>query len=240
MKRKLVERPSPNRDQRPGGRRPSLLIVHYTGMRSADEALERLCDPAAKVSAHYCIDEDATAYALVDERHRAWHAGVAAWEGERDVNGCSIGIELVNPGHEFGYRPFPEPQVACLLELASDIVKRYHIAPWHVLGHSDVAPLRKRDPGELFPWRRLAEAGIGLWPDACDSAENRAIEPDFETTRELLLRLGYGLDVFGHDAKTTRRILCAFQRHWRPSRIDGVADRQTVAILQEMVQAKYA
>lgn len=235
-----IERPSPNRDARPAGCVPDLLILHYTGMRSAAEALERLCDPEAKVSAHYLIDEDGTAYALVDEGKRAWHAGVAAWEGERDVNGRSIGIELVNPGHEFGYRPFPEPQIARLLDLAGDLVERYRIAPWHVLGHSDVAPLRKSDPGELFPWKRLAEAGIGLWPEACGKVGVEATAAEPEKARTLLLRMGYGLDVFGRDAETVRQILCAFQRHWRPSRIDGVADRQTVAILQEMVQAKYA
>lgn len=236
----VIERPSPNRDARPQGRAPDLLVLHYTGMRSAAEALERLCDPLAKVSAHYCIDEDGAAYTLVDERDRAWHAGIAAWEGERDVNGRSIGIELVNPGHEFGYRPFPEPQIARLIALAGAIVSRHDIAPWHVLGHSDVAPLRKNDPGELFPWKRLAEAGIGLWPAACEAADSDAPSPEIGTVQKLLAGLGYGLDVFGRDLETTRRVLRAVQRHWRPSRIDGVADRQTVAILQEMVQAKYS
>jgi len=240
MNRDIIERPSPNWDSRPEGRTPDLLILHYTGMQNEQAALDRLCDPAAKVSAHYCIGEDGTLYALVPESRRAWHAGVAAWEGTRDINARSIGIELVNPGHEFGYRPFPEPQISRLVELAADILEHHAIAPWHVLGHSDVAPLRKRDPGELFPWRQLAGAGIGLWPQASDDDRFRAEPGDTTTARQLLADFGYGLDAFGSDNETVCRIVAAVQRHWRPARLDGVADAQTIAILQEMVGTKYS
>ena len=143
-----------------------MLLVHYTGMPSAAEALARLCDAAAGVSAHYLIDEDGSLYALVDEARRAWHAGVAHWRGQDDINGCSIGIELINPGHEFGYRPFPDVQIQALIDLARDVLVRHNIPRPRVLGHSDVAPGRKRDPGELFDWLKLYTQGVGFWPAA--------------------------------------------------------------------------
>lgn len=158
----MIERPSPNFGERAGGVNPSLVILHYTGMRTAEEALARMCDPAAEVSAHYCIDEDGTLYRLVPEDKRAWHAGVSIWKGETDINSHSIGIELVNPGHEWGYRPFTEAQYEALIPLLQDIMARYGIPPANVLGHSDVAPGRKTDPGELFDWARLAAAGVAL------------------------------------------------------------------------------
>ena len=160
---KQVDRPSPNHDDR-GGAVVDMLVIHYTGMASADAALARLCDPVAKVSAHYTIDEDGTVYAMVPEARRAWHAGASCWAGARDINARSIGIELVNPGHEFGYRAFAPAQIAALITLCQGIVTRHAIPAWRVLGHSDVAPMRKDDPGELFPWETLAKAGIGLWP----------------------------------------------------------------------------
>ena len=158
------ERASPNHDERRLGP-PDMLILHYTGMTSAAAALDRLCDPAARVSSHYVVEEDGAVWRLVPEERRAWHAGESGWLGRRDINAHSIGIEIVNPGHEFGYRPFPEPQMRAVEELCRDIVARRAIAPRLVLGHSDVAPHRKQDPGELFDWPRLARAGIGLWPD---------------------------------------------------------------------------
>ncbi len=164
MSLKLISCPSPNHDERPVGGAVDILVLHYTGMKTADEALARLCDPAAKVSAHYTIGRDGRVFAHVPEERRAWHAGVSYWAGERNVNGRSIGIELVNPGHEFGYEPFPCAQIAALIDLAHGILKRHPIPPHRVLGHSDVAPARKTDPGEFFPWRHLAEFGIGLWP----------------------------------------------------------------------------
>lgn len=150
---------SPNFEARAGGVSPSMIIVHYTGMQSAEAALSRLCDPLAKVSAHYCIDEGGTIYALVDEGMRAWHAGKSYWDGVEDINSHSIGIELVNPGHEFGYRPFPAVQIEAFIALCHDIKSRHEIE-W-ILGHSDVAPERKQDPGELFPWNRVADENIG-------------------------------------------------------------------------------
>src|SRR5579871_10256 len=164
MPLKIVECRSPNHDERPPGAAIDILVLHYTGMKTADEALARLCDPAARVSAHYTIGRDGRIYAHVPEERRAWHAGVSWWAGETNVNARSMGIELVNPGHEFGYIPFAEPQIEALIELAKGIVSRHPIPPRRVVGHSDVAPARKTDPGELFPWQRLAQAGIGVWP----------------------------------------------------------------------------
>lgn len=149
---------SPNYGARRGGQAPSMILIHYTGMKTGKAALERLCDPAAEVSAHYVIEENGDLYHLVDDEHRAWHAGVSEWEGETDINSASIGIELVNPGHEWGYRPFPEVQIAALIALCRDLVATYDIPIERILGHSDVAPGRKQDPGELFPWDRLRGA----------------------------------------------------------------------------------
>ena len=160
----IVDCPSPNHDARPEGGIIDMLVLHYTGMKTAEEALARLCDPAAKVSAHYTIDRDGRVYAHVPEERRAWHAGVSYWAGAPNVNGRSVGIELVNPGHEFGYVPFADKQIASLIDLADGILARHRIVPARVLGHSDVAPGRKTDPGELFPWKHLADFGIGAWP----------------------------------------------------------------------------
>ncbi|HEY5348068.1 MAG TPA: N-acetylmuramoyl-L-alanine amidase, partial [Rhizomicrobium sp.] len=154
---------SPNQDARPDGAVIDMLVLHYTGMQSAEAALARLCDPAAKVSAHYTIDRKGHVYAHVAEERRAWHAGVSCWAGARDINSHSIGIELVNPGHEFGYVAFSDAQIAALTELAHGILARHPIPRARALAHSDVAPMRKMDPGELFPWQHLAGQGIGLW-----------------------------------------------------------------------------
>lgn len=208
-----------------------MLILHYTGMKTAQEALDRLCDPAAKVSAHYLIDEDGTVWRLVDEKKRAWHAGLSSWRGRSDINGVSIGIELVNPGHEFGYRPFPEAQMAALEPLAQDILSRHPVPPRQVLGHSDIAPQRKQDPGELFDWARLGRAGIGLWPDF-----GAAAQPP-ETTAELqaaLATIGYACPASGALDAETQAVVTAFQRHFRPARCDGTPDAETrhrIAIL---------
>ena len=202
-----------------------MLILHYTGMRTAQEALDRLCDTAARVSAHYLIDEDGTVTRLVAEEKRAWHAGISSWRGRSDINGASIGIELVNPGHEFGYRPFPESQMAALEELAKGILGRHPIPPRHVIGHSDVAPLRKQDPGELFDWPRLARAGIGFGPDF--SAQAAARPPNLREIQSSLAAIGYFCPQSGaQDAATTAAIL-AFQRHFRPERCNGVLDTET-------------
>jgi N-acetylmuramoyl-L-alanine amidase len=214
----MRERQSPNHGARTGA--IDMLVLHYTGMKSADEALERLCDPATQVSAHYLVDEDGTAWRLVPEERRAWHAGDSCWRGIGDVNGASIGIELVNPGHEWGYRPFPEVQIAALEELAAGILARHPIPARNVVGHSDVAPLRKQDPGELFPWRRLARAGIGLWPEPTQAPADTASLP------RLLSAIGY--KVVQADAAA---VLTAFQRHFRPARCDGLADDETRSVI---------
>jgi N-acetylmuramoyl-L-alanine amidase len=222
---RIVECRSPNQDARPEGAAIDILVLHYTGMRDADEALARLCDPDAKVSAHYTIDRDGCIYRHVPEELRAWHAGVSFWAGERNVNARSIGIELVNPGHEFGYEPFPKPQI----DLADGILARHPIPACRVIGHSDVAPARKMDPGELFPWPQLAEFGIGLWPEfsAYGSGDGAGAKE--------FARLGYGL---APDVDVPfETVVTAFQRHWRPSKVDGVLDDETAYRLATVVSA---
>ncbi len=211
------------------------LVLHYTGMVSAAAALARLCDPAAEVSAHYLLDEDGAVTRLVAEDKRAWHAGKSFWRGVRDINSTSVGIEIVNPGHDHGYRPFPEAQIAALVELAGDIIGRQGITPDNVVGHSDIAPGRKIDPGELFPWRRLAEAGIGLWPEP-----GRPLPgvPDLSAAFRRLSEIGYPVPVnalLGADVLTPTSaatdVIAAFQRRFRPARVDGILDRETAAVL---------
>ena len=223
----IVERPSPSFDARPPGQAVDILLLHYTGMQNAEAALERLCDPDARVSAHYCIDEDGTTIRLVAETDRAWHAGVAQWAGAGDINGRSIGIELVNPGHEFGYRPFPEAQMAALTELCRDVLSRHPIPAQRVLGHSDVAPLRKEDPGELFDWPRLAAAGVGLWPEPSAALP----VPDVATVRRQLADFGYGYldEDFG-------AVVRAFQRHFRPAAVTGEVDAETAGRLCDLIE----
>jgi N-acetylmuramoyl-L-alanine amidase len=226
----MIERPSPNHDDRPAGKAIDILLLHYTGMRDAGSALERLTDPAAKVSSHYLVDEDGTVCRLVDETRRAWHAGVSWWAGERDVNGVSIGIELVNPGHEFGYRSFPPAQMQALTALARDILARHPIPPRRVLGHSDVAPARKQDPGELFDWRGLAAAGIGLWPEPAQGPGELA------AVQAALAGYGYEVRPSGQMDALTRAALTAFQRHFRPARLDGLADAETRALIYGAIE----
>ena len=222
MALKIVACPSPNHDERPPGTPVDILVLHYTGMKTADEALARLTDPAAKVSAHYTIGRDGRVFAHVPEERRAWHAGVSWWAGERNVNGRSIGIELVNPGHEFGYVPFPDEQIAALIDLAGGIVARHAIPAHRVIGHSDVAPARKTDPGELFPWRQLAGYGLGVWPEMA----TRALSVPFE---QGLARFGYGLTPAVEVA--TQDVVTAFQRHFRTAKLDGEWDHDCGRIL---------
>jgi N-acetylmuramoyl-L-alanine amidase len=221
----MIERPSPNYNNRPAGKAIDMLVMHYTGMRDAEAALRRLTDPEAKVSSHYLIDESGKIYRLVDEVRRAWHAGVSFWAGERDINGVSIGIELANPGHDFGYRPFPEAQMAALIDLSQDILARHKITAGRVVGHSDVAPARKIDPGELFDWQRLAKAGIGRWPPPAKGPNDAA------SVRAALAKIGYEVSAEGARDKLTKKSLSAFQRHFRPAKIDGIADEETCGML---------
>jgi N-acetylmuramoyl-L-alanine amidase len=229
-----IDRPSPNHDARPDGVPIDMLVLHYTGMRTGAEALERLCDPAAKVSSHYVVEEDGQTFALVAEARRAWHAGLSWWRGIAGLNDRSIGIEIVNPGHDWGYRDFPAAQIDALMTLCRAILARHPIPPRNVVAHSDIAPARKRDPGELFPWARLAAAGIGLWPGEAPAAvdEVRPIAPgeDGDGVRALratLRRIGYQLAPVGPADAALATVLTAFQRHWAPYRTDGVADGRT-------------
>jgi N-acetylmuramoyl-L-alanine amidase len=219
----MITRPSPNFGPRPDGVPIDMIVLHYTGMPSAKAALERLCDPAAEVSAHYLIDEDGTIHQLVADEQRAWHAGLSYWRGERDVNSRSLGIELVNPGHEFGYRPFPGAQIAALTALLHALMGRHGIAARNLVGHADVAPARKQDPGELFPWEALAREGLGLW-----STPGTASAMDESATRALLTAYGYDPDC------ALDQVLAAFQRHFRPARIDGIADGETLGLLSRL------
>ena len=233
-----IEAPSPNFDARLGP--PDMLVLHYTGMQTGEAALARLRDPQAQVSAHYLVEEDGRVFALVDEARRAWHAGVSAWRGEPAVNGRSIGIEIVNPGHEFGYRPFPEPQIAAVIDLIGDIRGRWTIEERLILGHSDVAPRRKQDPGELFPWKALAAAGHGLWvepPRAPGEALGLgAAGLGVVALRAGLARLGYDLAAQGPFDDDLALVVTAFQRHWAPDRCDGVADGETRARLMALLR----
>lgn len=218
--------PSPNHDARPPGTPIDMLVLHYTGMPDEASALARLRDPAAEVSAHYLVAEDGTVFALVPEERRAWHAGVSHWRGMTGLNARSIGIEVVNPGHEWGYRPFPALQMGAVAALCRDILARHPIPPRHVLAHSDIAPDRKRDPGELFDWEGLAREGVGLWPPPWAGAVPTAAEAP-----ALLARIGYRTDL------PLPVLLAAFQRHWRPARVDGAADAETLARLAAVAAA---
>ncbi len=239
--RAVIERPSPNHDERPAGEPVDTLVLHYTGMVSAEAALRRLTDPQARVSAHWCVGEDGTLWRLVPEARRAWHAGVSAWRGRRSVNDRSIGIELVNPGHEHGYRPFPPAQMEAVVDLARAIQARHPIEPRNVVAHSDVAPARRQDPGELFDWAGLARAGVGLWPeDAAAPAEAGGVlgqGAQGEPVRRLqqgLAAVGYGLAPDGDFGPATAAVVRAFQRHYRQTCVDGVADAETAALLERV------
>jgi len=234
----LISAPSPNFDAR--RMPPDMIVLHYTGMESGEGALARLSDPAAKVSAHYLVEEDGRIFALVPEARRAWHAGASFWRGERDINAASVGIEIVNPGHDLGYRPFPDQQIDALIELLADIRSRWTIPDERILGHSDIAPTRKIDPGELFPWRRLALEGHGLWvePPAAPGAPLTDGDEGLGVMalQGALARLGYESPSTGRFEEATATLVRAFQRHWLQSRCDGVADGDTRARLMALLR----
>jgi N-acetylmuramoyl-L-alanine amidase len=234
----IRERLSPNHGSRgdpPNIRAIDMLVLHYTGMRSAAEAIDRLCDPEARVSSHYVVEEDGAIWRLVPEERRAFHAGISCWGGEQDLNRCSIGIEIVNPGHEWGYRAFPEAQMAAVERLCRDVLSRRRIPPYRIVGHSDIAPDRKSDPGELFEWRRLAEAGIGLWPLPAAEPRRRGRGVGVvERAAALadLARIGYCVG-----AGTVQVAVAAFQRRFRPERWDGLIDSETRMRLKQVREA---
>lgn len=229
----MIEAASPNFG--PRKRPPDMVVLHYTGMRTGEAALERLRDPAAEVSAHYLVEEDGRVFRLVAEERRAWHAGRSFWRGETDINSASIGVEIVNPGHDHGYRPFPDIQIDAVIGLLDGVRERWTIDDRMIVGHSDVAPDRKSDPGELFPWKRLAEAGHGLWaeprPAPGDPLGLGAEGPGVFALQAGLTRLGYDCAPSGAFDAATATVVTAFQRHWRPEVIDGVADGETRARL---------
>lgn len=237
-----IAAPSPNFNERRAP--PDMLVLHYTGMESGEAALARLRDPAAQVSAHYLVEEDGRVFQLVPEERRAWHAGRGVWQGQDDCNGASIGVEIVNPGHAFGYRAFPDAQIAAVIALIADVRSRWTIPDSRIVAHSDLAPDRKEDPGELFPWKRLAEAGHGLWFEPAPErikALGGLLQKGDEGLGPMVLRaglhrLGYGLKPGGDYDAETETTVRAFQRHWRPSRIDGVADGETRARLVGLLQ----
>lgn len=224
----IIQHPSPNYGDRRDGKKASLLILHYTDMVSAQDALDRMCDPAPQVSAHYLIDEDGEIYQLVDEEKRAWHAGVSYWQGETDVNSISIGIELANRGHSNGpLHPFPSSQIQSLINLSKDICKRHKIPANNVIGHSDIAPGRKVDPGSLFPWQQVAQEGLGIWPEGDLSAFH--MSDDENAITNALAKLGYDVTDITH-------AISAFQLRFRPSRYDGKIDQETLQILAALTQ----
>lgn len=218
-----------------------MLVLHYTGMATGEDALERMCDPKAEVSAHYMVWEDGRITQLVEEDKRAWHAGVASWQGQQDLNSRSIGIEIVNGGHDFrapdgSLPPYPRPQIHALLDLVHDILGRHTIPATRILGHSDIAPLRKQDPGEHFPWERLARAGISLWPDF-DGTTKEVIGKGLERgasgssvwrLQTMLSEIGYGFDVTDIYGETCENVVTAFQRRWLPEQVTGQADLTTL------------
>lgn len=208
--------PSPNFDERE--REIDMLILHYTGMKTAGEALARMCDPESKVSAHYMLEEDGKIHRLVAEEKRAWHAGISYWRGVENLNHNSIGIEIVNPGHEWGYRKFTKAQYDALIPLCAAIKNKYQIPDINIIGHSDIAPERKQDPGELFDWKLLAENGVGLFANAA--------QPSSHSTPQLT-DLGYR----SHDTHS----ITAFQRHWRQNKIDGIWDEECGMILTNLL-----
>jgi len=221
------DRPSPNHSCRAEPARIDMLVLHYTGMATAEAALQRLCDPSARVSAHYLVEENGAIWRLVPESRRAFHAGVSCWEGESDLNAVSLGIEIVNPGHEWGYRPFLEAQMEAVERLCRDLVTRHSIPPHRVVGHSDIAPERKCDPGELFDWARLARAGVGIWPPANPPASGLVVDP--ARLPDDLASIGYCVSVWSQMAA-----LVAFQRRFRQGCCDGRLDVETVVRLSEV------
>jgi len=239
-------RSSPNHGERKGRGAPDMIVLHYTGMPDNQAAIRKLCNPTSEVSAHYVVLQDGYIVQLVAESRRSWHAGMASWAGETDINSCSIGIEIANPGHDHGYPSFPKRQIAAVTALCRSIFTRHQIAAGRVLAHSDVAPTRKQDPGEKFPWKVLADSGIGLWVKPAPLGLAGPIfvlgetSPMIEETQRLLAKFGYGVTPTGYLDGTTRDAVAAFQRHFRPERIDGVVDTSSLMTLKALIAARDA
>ena len=238
-------RPSPNFGARLGVERPDMIVLHYTGMASGQAAEDRLCDPVAEVSSHYIVHEDGRVVQMVREADRAWHAGKSFWRGHSDINSRSVGIEIVNPGHEFGYADFPEAQMAAVIALCLGVQRRHGIAPDLVLAHSDVAPGRKVDPGEKFDWALLARHGLGHYvtphpvvagPVLAKGDEGKEVA----LLQEMLADYGYGLAITGQFDEATEKVVDAFQRHFRPALVDRRADLSTLRTLAALVESRRA
>ncbi len=228
----ISDRPSPNQSSRGKPARIDMLVLHYTGMQSTEAALDRLCDPEARVSAHYVVEEAGAIWRLVPEGRCAFHAGLSCWQGQRDLNLVSIGVEIVNPGHEWGYRPFPNAQMAAVERLCRNILSRHPIPPHRIVGHSDIAPDRKTDPGELFDWARLARNGIGVWPEP----SRQQLDAVLDHARAIV-----NLEAIGYCVAPDieEPAVAAFQRRFRAGQVDGIIDGETAMRLAE-VQAAFA
>ena len=232
--------PSANYGDRNKGRPPDMIVLHYTGMPDVEGAIAKLCTAGTDVSAHYIVLEDGRIVQCVPENRRAWHAGVSCWAGEEDINSCSIGIEIVNRGHDWGYPDFPSRQIAAVIALCRGIMLRRDVPPHRVLAHSDVAPSRKKDPGEKFPWHSLANSGVGHWVHPApivrgESLKLGAINNNVASVQAAFARYGYNIPTDGKFDGATMEVVTAFQRHFRPERIDGVADHSTMSTLHELL-----
>lgn len=231
---------SPNHGPRVDGRAPDMIVLHYTGMPDDDQAHSWLCNPDSQVSSHYFVHQDGRVLQLVPESARAWHSGKSCWSGERDINSASIGIEIANPGHPGGLPFFPAVQIQAVVELCRDCGQRWQIAPERVLGHSDVAPIRKVDPGENFPWAELHAAGIGHWVEPAPVGGGRFFQrgetgQPIEALQSMLSLYGYDIEITGNFCERTKGVIEAFQRHFRPQKVDGIADISTIDTLHRLI-----
>ncbi|WP_342634761.1 N-acetylmuramoyl-L-alanine amidase [Aestuariivirga litoralis] len=229
--------PAANHEPRRNGRAVDMLLLHYTGMNSAAAACDLLCSAQSGVSCHYLVDEDGGITQMVGEEARAWHAGASVWQGETDTNSRSIGIEIHNPGHGIGYRRFPAAQMQAVVALCQDILSRHDIAPRNVLAHSDVAPGRKIDPGELFDWPLLHAAGVGHWVPPAEADGRLLAGADLVRFQHLLRNYGYGIEATGEADEATRKVTDAFQRHFRPGLVNGVPDLSCLRTAERLVAA---
>jgi len=232
--------PSANFGERNNGAVPDMIVLHYTGMPDAEGAITRLCTAGTDVSAHYIVLEDGRVVQTVPEAKRAWHAGLGFWAGETDINSLSIGIEIINRGHDWGYPDYPRRQIAAVTALCRGILLRHEMPAHRVLGHSDVSPARKKDPGEKFPWHSLANSGVGHWVRPAPITSGETTRPGAEGERVLALqqalaRYGYGIEPNGQYDNATMEVVTAFQRHFRPERVDGITDHSTLTTLQALL-----
>lgn len=235
--------PAANYGERRNDRSPDMIILHYTGMKDAEAAVRRLTVAGTEVSAHYIVHTDGRIVQCVPEKLRAWHAGASSWSGDTDINSCSIGVEIVNGGHDHGLPDYPLRQIAAIIALCKGIIIRRNVQPHRILGHSDIAPGRKQDPGEKFPWQLLADSGVGLYVRPAPLVDGPGLEigttgEEVKVLQESLRDFGYGIGVSGHFDSPTREVVMAFQRHFRPARVNGIADLSTIATLRALIESR--